>query len=196
MDKILPQEFYINEPELVAKKLLGKALVRRLYSKNLIGKIVETEAYYSEGDPAFRKDFLPRILNLKQGTAFIYMVHANWLLNVIAYDKIFGGVLIRAIEPIEGVDTMRKFRGMNNIFNLTNGPGKLTKAMNITKDLNGVKVYDTKSKLIICSFKKEEETEIISSYRVGVKKDLNKKLRFFIKGNNFVSKLDSNNIMA
>ncbi|MEM0053170.1 MAG: DNA-3-methyladenine glycosylase [Nitrososphaeria archaeon] len=187
MDKILPQEFYIDDPEVVARKLLGKALVRKLDSKKLVGKIVETEAYYSENDPAFRKDFLPKILNFKQGTTFIYMVHANWLLNVIAYNKIFGGVLIRAVEPIEGVDIMKKFRRVDDILKLTNGPGKLTKAMNITKDLNGVKVYDTGSKLMISSLE-EGELEIVSSYRVGVKEDLDRKLRFFIKSNNFVSK--------
>lgn len=184
--KILPQQFYIKDPEIVARKLLGKILIRRLDSKLLAGKIVETEAYYSQGDPAFRNDFFPKILSFEPGTTFIYMVHANWLLNIIAYDKIFGGVLIRAIEPIEGVDIMRKLRGIDSVFNLTNGPGKLTKAMNITKDLNGLKAYDRVSQLIICSWKKEK-IEIVSSYRIGVKEDLDRKLRFFIKGNNFVS---------
>ncbi len=187
MYKVLSQKFYVDNPEDVAKKLLGKALVRRFDSRKVVGKIVETEAYYSEGDPAFRKEFLPKISNFKQGTTFIYMVHANWLLNIIAYNKIFGGVLIRALEPIEGIDMMRKFRGIDDLSNLTNGPGKLTVALNITNDLNGVKVYDRSSKLIICSLK-EEKIEIVSAYRVGVKEDLDRKLRFYIKGNSFVSK--------
>jgi DNA-3-methyladenine glycosylase len=185
--RILPQQFYIRDPEIVAQKLLGKILVRRIDSKLLAGKIVETEAYYSEGDPAFRRDFLPKILGFEPGTAFIYMVHANWLLNVIAYDKIFGGVLIRAIEPIEGIDLMKNFRKVDNIFDLTNGPGKLTKAMCISKDLNGLKVFDERSLLKVCSIN-GEKIEVVSSYRIGVKRDLDRKLRFYIKGNNFVSK--------
>ena len=184
--KILPKKFYERDSEIVAKNLIGKALVRKIGLKNLIGKIVETEAYYAENDPAFRKDFLPKILNYKPGTAFIYMVHGNWLLNIIAYKEIFGGVLIRAIEPIEGIKEMKKFRGTNDIFNLTNGPGKLTKALKINKELNGINVSKRESEIIICSLK-NEKIEIESSYRIGVKKDLEKKLRFFIKGNKFVS---------
>ncbi|MBC7090977.1 MAG: DNA-3-methyladenine glycosylase [Nitrososphaeria archaeon] len=184
---MLPKQFYIRDPAIVAQKLLGKILIRKLDSKLLTGKIVETEAYYSEGDPAFRKDFLPKILSLEPGTAFIYMVHASWLLNIISYDRIFGGVLIRAIEPIEGIDVMKKFRGIDSISNLTNGPGKLTKAMCITKDLNGLKVFDERSLLNVC-YGNKKKIEIVSSYRIGVKRDLDRKLRFFISGNNFVSK--------
>jgi DNA-3-methyladenine glycosylase len=185
--KILPQQFYIRDPEIVAQKLLGKILVRRIDSKLLAGKIVETEAYYSEGDPAFRRDFLLKILGFEPGTAFIYMVHANWLLNVIAYDKIFGGVLIRAVEPIEGIDLMKNFRKVDNLYDLTSGPGKLTKAMCISKDLNGLKVFDERSLLKVCSIN-GEKIEVVSSYRIGVKRDLDRKLRFYIKGSNFVSK--------
>lgn len=185
--KILPKNFYKKDPTIVAKKLLGKFLVRFLNSKTLIGKIVETEAYYSKDDPAFRKDFLSKIIKYTLGTAFIYMVHANWLLNIIAYKEIFGGVLIRSIEPIKGIEEMMKNRGIKDISKLTNGPGKLTKALKITKDLNGIDVSKKGSKLIICSYKKEN-FEIKSSHRIGVKKDLEKKLRFFIKGNAFISK--------
>lgn len=184
--KILAKQFYVDDPENVAKKLLGKILVRRLDSKTLAGKIVETEAYYSEGDPAFRRDFLPKILGFEPGTAFIYMVHSYWLLNIIAYDRIFGGVLIRAIEPIEGVEEMLRFRGADDILNLTNGPGKLTRALNITGELNGLKVYDKGSRILVAS-RGRERVEIASSHRVGVKGDVERNLRFFIKGNRFVS---------
>lgn len=185
--KILPKEFYRRDPAIVARCLLGKVLMRRVGSKILSGKIVEVEAYYSKGDPAFRSDFLPKILSYEPGTAFIYMVHANWLLNVIAYDEVFGGVLIRALEPLGGVERMKKNRGVEDIRELANGPGKLTKALEITGALNGVDVSDRESDLTICSLWRGG-VKVESSHRIGVREDLRRRLRFFIKGSEFVSK--------
>jgi DNA-3-methyladenine glycosylase len=128
------------------------------------------------------------LMYAEPGRTFIYMVHGNWLLNIVAHSKgEVGAVLIRAIEPVQGTDIMRKNRKMKNLYNLTNGPGKLTKALAITKELNGVYVTERKSNLTIIEGKKEE-FEIISSHRIGVRTDLPRKLRFLIKGNKFVSK--------
>lgn len=185
--RILPKEFYRRDPAMVARGLLGKVLVRRIGSENLSGKIVEVEAYYSKGDPAFRTGFLPRLLSYEPGAAFIYMVHANWLLNVIAYDKVFGGVLIRALEPLSGVERMKKNRGVEDTRELTNGPGRLTKALKITGVLNGVDVSNRRSSLMICC-SQGRRVRIGSSHRIGVRRDLKRRLRFFIKGSGFVSK--------
>ena len=190
--KVLPKDFYERDPALVAKELLGKILVRRLGFEVLSGKIVETEAYYGKNDPASRAYTGRKIFNelmfLDVGKAFIYMVHANWLLNIVAHLKNdVGAVLIRAIEPLEGIEIMRKNRKVEDIRNLTSGPGKLTKALAITKEQNGIDVTEISSELTIAEGKMES-FEIETSHRIGVKNDLPRELRFFVKGNKFVSK--------
>ena len=190
--KVLPKDFYERDPALVAKELLGKILVRRLGSEVLSGKIVETEAYYGKNDPASRAYTGRKIFNelmfLDVGKAFIYMVHANWLLNIVAHLKNdVGAVLIRAIEPLEGIEIMRKNRKVEDIRNLTSGPGKLTKALAITKEQNGIDVTERSSELTITEGEMES-FEIETSHRIGVKNDLPRELRFFVKGNKFVSK--------
>jgi DNA-3-methyladenine glycosylase len=189
---ILQREFYERDPATVAKELLGKTLVRKVDSEILSGKIVETEAYYGERDPASRaykgKMKFNELMYAKPGRTFIYMVHGNWLLNIVAHPRgEVGAVLIRAMEPIQGTQTMQKNRNVKDIRNLTSGPGKLTKALAITKELNGIDITKRESNLTITEGK-DEEIEISSSHRIGVRKDLPQKLRFFIKGNKFVSK--------
>jgi len=189
--KILSRLFYERDPAIVAKDLLGKILVRRLNDEILSGRIVETEAYYGENDPASkayrgRKTF-NELMFLDVGKTFIYMVHGHWLLNVIAHLKGgVGGVLMRAIEPLKGVETMRKNRNVKDLRDLTSGPGKLTKALAITMELNGVDVTKRNSRLLVIEGK-PKSFEICSSHRIGVKWDLPQELRFYIKGNKFVS---------
>jgi DNA-3-methyladenine glycosylase len=190
--KILGTCFYEREQETVAKELLGKILVRKLNSTTLSGKIVETEAYYGENDPASKaykgRKLFNALMFLDVGRAFIYMVHGNWLLNIVAHPKgDVGAILIRALEPIRGLEIMKKNRKVKNIRCLTNGPGKLTKALAITKELNGVCVTKRSSPLVVVQARKES-FEVCSSHRIGVKFDLPQELRFFIKDNKFVSK--------
>ncbi len=191
--KILERKFYERDPATVAKDLLGKILVRKIDSKVLSGKIVETEAYYGEQDPASRaykgRMKFNELMYAEPGRTFIYMVHGNWLLNMVAHLKgEVGAVLIRAIEPIQGIEVMVKNREVENFHSLTNGPGKLTKALAITKELNGVDVTNRKSELTVIEGE-EREFEIVSSHRIGVRMDLPQELRFFIKRNKFVSKV-------
>ncbi|MGQ9538941.1 MAG: DNA-3-methyladenine glycosylase [Candidatus Bathycorpusculaceae bacterium] len=190
--KTLPRSFYERDPAAVARELLGKMLVRRIHSEVLSGKIVETEAYYGRDDPASkaykgRKTF-NELMFLEVGKTFIYMVHGNWLLNIVAHQKEgVGAVLIRALEPLQGIETMQTHRAVAEIHALTSGPGKLTQSLAITKELNGVDVTDIKSGLFIVKGA-VADFEIDVSHRIGVKKDLPQKLRFYIKGNKFVSK--------
>jgi len=189
--KTLPRFFYERDPVRVAKDLLGKTLVRRLDHEILSGRIVETEAYI-ENDIASktqaRRKLFSQLAFVGSGRTFIYMVHGNWLLNIIAHPKgSIGGVLIRALEPIKGIETMLQNRNVKDIHDLTNGPGKLTEAFAITKDLNDTDVINRNSELVI-NEEKRENFEIGSSHRIGVKRDLPQELRFFIKGNKFVSK--------
>ncbi len=190
--KVLPKEFYERDSAEAARDILGKILVRRLDGVFLKGMIVETEAYYGQDDPASRaykgRKKFNELMFKDVGKTFIYMVHGNWLLNIVAHprDEV-GAVLIRALEPLEGLDIMMKNRCVRNIYSLTNGPGKLTKALAITKELNGVDVTDKMSIIqVIETIQHKFETH--DSYRIGVRKDLPMKLRFFIKGNKFVSR--------
>jgi len=190
--KILPRRFYERNPEVVAKDLLGKIIVRRLDDDILSGMIVETEAYYGPGDPASRaydgmKNF-NRLMWLDPGVAFIYNVHKYWMFNVVAHEPGgVGAVLIRAVEPIDGVEIMMKNRGVyNELIELTSGPGRFTVAFKIDKSLNGTNLTSAENPIYITDNK--VQFEIKSSKRIGVRADLDRDLRFYIKGNKFVSK--------
>jgi len=190
--KVLKRKFYQRNPKEVARDLLGKVLVRRLKGKLLRGIIVETEAYYGREDPASRAalgtpKYCVEMLYGDIGKALIYMVHANWLLNVVAHQpKKAGAVLIRAIRPISGINEMMKNRKVEDLLKLTNGPGRLTKALAIDKSLNGIDVTSSESDIFIC--KGISDFKIGRSHRIGVRKDLREKLRFFILDDSFVSR--------
>ncbi|MEM2956542.1 MAG: DNA-3-methyladenine glycosylase [Candidatus Pacearchaeota archaeon] len=189
--KILKKSFYMKDAAVVAQQLLGKFLVRKLNGKKLTGKIVETEAYYGKNDPASRAFTTPKMASQmwnEGGRTFVYMVHNNWLLNIVTGKKgTPSAVLIRAVEPIQGINIMKNHRKKDG-FLLTNGPGKLTKAMRIDKKHHDLKVYDKKSNLIIIQPLETKSFTITSSHRIGVKKDLKQKLRFYIKNNPYVSR--------
>ncbi len=190
--KMVSIGFYERDLALVARGLLGKILVRKQDSKILSGKIVETEAYYGKNDPASRayrgKKRFNELMFMDVAKTFIYMVHGNWLLNVVAHPKgEVGAVLIRAIEPFQGMETMLKNRNVEDIRDLTSGPGKLTKALRVTKELNGIDVTKRYSQLMVVEGERKS-FEICCSHRIGVKVDLPQKLRFFIKGNRFISR--------
>jgi len=192
--EILPRKFYERDPEKVARDLLGKILIRKIGDKTLSGIIVETEAYYGPGDPASRasdgmKNF-NKLMWHEPGVAFIYNVHKYWMFNIVAHEPgEVGAVLIRAIEPLEGVEIMKSKRGISGnerLIELTNGPGKFTVAFGIDKRLNGVCLTSKESPIYIVNTR--VQVKVSSSKRIGVRADLNRDLRFFIKENRFVSK--------
>lgn len=188
---VLLSGFYSRDTAKVARELLGKILVRKLGTKTLKAIIVETEAYYGKDDPASRayhgKKKFNKVMWENPGRIFIYNVHQYWMLNIIAHQKgKVGGVLIRALEPVDGIETMKKNRPVKQLTNLTSGPGKLTLALLIDKSLNGIDTTSVNSPIYVLENKKR--FEIISSHRIGVTRDLEEKLRFYIKGNPFVSR--------
>ncbi|MBO3799947.1 MAG: DNA-3-methyladenine glycosylase [Candidatus Brockarchaeota archaeon] len=190
MGRILPQDFYARDPALVAMNLLGKVLCRVLRGIILAGVIVETEAYYGETDPASRayrsRGDIAMMLYGDVGRALVYGVHGKWLFNVVAHEPHgSGGVLIRALEPIRGVEMMKKLRKIDDLLKLTNGPGRLTEAMDINKNLHKKPVYLNSSEITIREGRKEEN--IARSFRIGVTKDLDIPLRFYVKNSRFVS---------
>ncbi|MEM5778067.1 MAG: DNA-3-methyladenine glycosylase [Candidatus Aenigmatarchaeota archaeon] len=186
----LNRNFYSRSTKIVAQELLGKILVHKTKEGICKGKIVETEAYFGSCDPAshaYRKKTKRNYLMFETpGKAYVYFCYGNhWLFNVVAKkDKNPGAVLIRALEPLEGIELMKKRRKIKDIKNLTNGPGKLTKAFAISKEQNGLDlISDT---LYIEDSK--EKFEIVKAKRIGISKGKNKLLRFYIKNNDFVSK--------
>jgi len=188
---VLPRRFYQRDPAIAAKELLGNVLMRKLNENFLKGIIVEVEAYYGLNDPASRAYQGIKNYNVsmwkESGKTFIYNVHRYWMFNIVAHkSNQIGAVLIRALQPTEGINVMMKKRPVEKVVELTNGPGKLTIALKIDKSLNNISVTSSESEISIVDNKMK--FEIKRSHRIGVRKDLKKKLRFFIKGNKFVSR--------
>lgn len=191
--KVIPRRFYERDVVDVARDLLGKLLVREVEGKRLVGRIVEVEAYRGRDDPASHayrgRTKRNEIMFGKPGLAYVYLAYGvNWCLNITAEPEGEpAAVLIRAVEPLEGVKEMMANRGVHNIKNLTNGPGRLTKAFKIDGSLNGWDV--TKGELLYMAYPgKEENFEIGVSARIGIRVGLDKPWRFFIKDNPFVSR--------
>ncbi len=189
---VIKQHFYLRNPKIIALELLGKLLVRIYEGKRLSGFIVETEAYFGKEDPASRAKKggdLAKTMEGEVGVALIYGVHKQWLFNVVAHERgDIGAVLIRAIEPFEGVGTMMKLRKVCGIKNLTNGPGKLTKALGIDKRFHKYPLYLENGILRIEDGIKIPKEHVGLSHRIGVSRDLPEKLRFYVKKSPFVSK--------
>jgi DNA-3-methyladenine glycosylase len=179
---------FFNQPTIeLAKALLGKYLVHG----NLRGKIVETEAYLYRDDPACHASYgiTPRNKAMfgLAGHSYVYIIYGMYhCLNIVS-GKIGEGeaVLIRALEPLDGIKIMMKRRKTNNIVNLCNGPGKLTQAFGITQKHNDMSLLS--DGLYIQNSR--EKPIIASSQRIGLTKGKNLELRFFIDGNSFVSKM-------
>jgi len=190
--KILKRPFFSRDVVFVAKDLLGKYLVRKIQNHELIGKIVEVEAYKGKDDPASHaykgKTQRNRVLFVGPGLAYIYLIYGKYFcFNVTTNDK--GVVLIRALEPIKGIENMKKRRFVKHLEKLTNGPGKLTQAMNITKEFYGIDLTKGKDLFIIDPQNMREKINIVSSLRIGIRVAVEKPWRFYIKDNNYVSRI-------
>jgi len=200
----LARSFYDRDPRLVGPDLLGKILVRRRGRKLLTGRIVEVEAYLGADDPAAHA-FIGRtprnaVLFGPPGHAYVYFIYGNhYCLNVSCLpDGVPGGILFRALEPVEGVSEMFKLRGIaedSDLRRLTSGPGRMAAAFGITRERdNGKDLTDAKSDLYIA----EDGTpppKVLITRRIGITKAADMPLRYVVAGNRFVSgRLDSNEI--
>ena len=186
----LGQKFF-NQPTIeLAKALLGKYLV----FGNLSGKIVETEAYLYRDDPGCHasRGQTPRNTPMfgPSGRTYVSFIYGMYhCLNIVSGKKSEGeAVLIRAIEPADGVEIMRKRRKTNKIENLCSGPGKLTQAFGITKEHNDLSLVTGKLQIHSGRKKADSNFEIAVSTRVGLTLGKDLELRFYIAGNKFVSR--------
>jgi DNA-3-methyladenine glycosylase len=187
----ISRRFYARHPTVVARQLLGKILVRRIGRKAITGRIVETEAYSSD-DPASHayrgRTENNRALFGEVGRAYIYLTHGlHYCLNVVAKSgKPAGGVLIRAIEPLQGIGLMMEFRPGSSARNLARGPGNLTRTLNINKDLYGKDL--TKRGELYIADEGSENLKVAKTKRIGVTSAREKRWRYIIRDNPFVSK--------
>ena len=169
----MDKSFFDRDPAIVAKGLLGFTLLRKLHGETYKGKIVETEAYYAEDDPASRAQQGRKNYNTPMfdgaGCLFIYNVHQYWMLNFSTRPA--SAVLIRSIEPLN-------FEGNPS------GPGRLTRLLEIDKSLNGLPVKESSG---IWLKPAQPPEKVARSFRIGVTKDLPTPLRFFDTSSNWVS---------
>lgn len=194
----LPRTFYLRPTLTVARDLPGRYLIRRLGSTTLIGRIVEVEAYLGSRDPASHtyRGRTPRneVMFAGGGRLYVYFTYGmHFCCNVVTEGKGRGcAVLLRAVEPLEGIDIMRDLRnaGRSRVRadgELCNGPGKLCQAFGIARSENGT---DLCGDTIWLARKRGESTPltIMRSTRIGITQGREHPWRFFLKDNPFVSR--------
>lgn len=201
---ILDQYWYKKDTVTLAKEILGKYLVHERDEGITVGKIVETEAYIF-GDPAnhafSRKTNRNKAMFGPSGHAYIYHIYGMYyLFNVTSGEEGVGeAVLLRALEPVIGIELMKERREnklkaiKSSDLHLCSGPGKLVLAMGVTKSLYG---HDLTLKPLYLSTGEEfnlpeiyvRDENIIKTTRIGINEGKDLPLRFYIKGNKFISK--------
>ncbi|WKZ31139.1 MAG: DNA-3-methyladenine glycosylase [Candidatus Dojkabacteria bacterium] len=191
--KTLSRTFFRRPPEQVAPDLLGKLLVRELGGQLLIGRIVETEAYLAEDDDAAHasrgKTAANSSLFLDGGHAYVHRIHTYYCLDAVCQTQNAGGsVLIRALEPIQGIEAMKKLRNKQGLMDLTTGPGKLCMAFGIDKSLDGIDLTRNDSPLRICDANSSGKFAVEISRRIGISKSTEFELRYALSESKFVSR--------
>ncbi len=192
----IPRSFYDRDPRLVGHDLLGKILVRHQGKKLLAGRIVEVEAYLGADDPAAHASIGRTLRNAvlfgPPGRAYIYFIYGNhYCLNVSCLpDGVPGGILFRALEPLEGTKNMFKLRGIAedaDLRRLTSGPGRLAAAFGITRERdNGKDLTSLRSDLYIADDGAAPPRVLITK-RIGITKAAEMPLRYIVAGSRFVS---------
>ncbi len=201
--KPLSRSFYLRSTLQVAQELLGKYFIRRIGKNLLIGKIVEVEAYRSN-DPAFHsfrgKTNRNSMMFCEGGHLYVYFTYGmHFCANIVTGKEGIGeAVLIRAVEPLVGIELMRNNRYGSNkslnlkslnrksIINLSNGPAKFCQAYGIAHQENGMDLLD--SEISITDGESIPSKLIKRSTRIGIQQGVEKRWRFFIKGNPWVSR--------
>ena len=179
----------------LARFLIGKLLVRELPEGAAIGRIVETEAYVI-GDAAGHAypGMTPRVrsLFLERGHAYVYLAYGvSWMLNISSETKGVGaGVLIRALEPLEGIAIMGHNRGTERLRDLARGPGRLAQALRIDRSLDGLDLCRTGPLWLAHDGQEPGEIgkgKIGESVRIGISREAERMLRFYLRGSPYVS---------
>lgn len=194
----ITKNFFLTDGITLAKNLLGKIIVRKIDNKILKARIVETEAYMGAIDKAAHSYQNLRTkrtepMFLEGGHIYIYLIYGMYYcFNISANEKdIPEAVLIRAVEPLENIEYMKTLRNVKKDKEISNGPGKLTKALILDKTLNNIDL--TLSEEIWIENDDYPIKKIIESKRIGIDyagEDANKLWRFYLPESQFISKYD------
>lgn len=194
----LPRKFYTRDVLTVAKELIGKVLVKKEKNEILAGRIIEVEAYDGKVDRAAHtfigKTRRNEVMFREGGYLYVYFSYGvHYCCNVVTGKENHGtAILIRAIEPIQGISTMikrrfgRELKNGKEIYNLTSGPGKVCKAFGINKEHYGIDL--TQDKIFLLDAPKLKSNKIGVSKRIGISKSVDLPWRFFEKGNPYLSR--------
>ncbi|WP_028308569.1 DNA-3-methyladenine glycosylase [Desulfitibacter alkalitolerans] len=190
-EKEITRNFFTNDTKTVAKDLLGCLLIYNS-SKGLVGGyIVETEAYLGHNDPACHscrgRTKRNEVMFLGPGLVYVYLIYGlYYCLNFTTdlKDKP-EAVLIRALEPVTGIEIMQHNRNRMELKELCSGPGKLAQALGIDMELNGTRIGD---KITIYMRTNELKNHIVATTRIGISQAADLPLRFYIRNNQFISK--------
>jgi DNA-3-methyladenine glycosylase len=189
LTSVLPRSFYLDSPEVVASNLLGKLITRHLDGERLTGRIIEVEAYLGLSDPAAHtfigKTTRNAVLFGSPGFSYVYFIYGmHYCLNFSCQPEGEpGGVLIRALESLEGLETMARLRGFSSLAKpklLTSGPGRLCQALAITRAThNGLDVTlaDVPLQVLDDGYR---PASILATPRIGIRKATDKPLRFVV----------------
>ncbi|TAL69440.1 MAG: DNA-3-methyladenine glycosylase [Bacteroidetes bacterium] len=185
-NQVLKKEFYLKDTKKVARELIGKVLVKKLDTGDILaGMITETEAYLSENDYASHSATGKSQRNAPMfeegGIIYIYKIYGiHHCLNIVTETAGKGcAVLIREIKPLLGIEKIKEFRGINDIKNLCNGPGKIAQAFSFDRTDNFKSIIS--KNLFIQNQNNNETIKVSKSKRIGITKSTELELRFFLK---------------
>jgi len=193
----LSRDFFARDTLTVARELLGQRLVRVLDGRRLAGRIVEVEAYVGEEDQACHASCGPTRRNAPMygppGHAYVYLIYGmHHCLNVVTEREGYpAAVLIRALEPLEGVDRMRALRGGRPDLPLTSGPARLCQALDIDRRFDGVDLCAPDALLFLEKDASIPDESVATGPRVGVRGDeaaLTVPWRFFVRDSRHLSR--------
>jgi DNA-3-methyladenine glycosylase len=204
MDEILPQSFFARGARMVAQDLLGKRLVRQLNGRFLSGIVVETEAYCDADEPDLachgdrankgRPTGRTAVMFGPPGYAYVYFTYGvHWMFNVVTgQEGEANAVLIRALEPVDGMDMMVVNRNGRSLTELTNGPAKLAQALAIDKSLNGANLCARDGVIWFEDAPATDSDQVCTGPRIGLGKTpepwFSIPWRYWLADNSFVSK--------
>lgn len=188
----LPQPFYDRPVEQVARDLLGKRLVRTAADGTTAGRIVEVEAYLSQGDAACHAYRGRTRRNASMfgpaGCAYVYAIHARWCVNLVTEPEgTPSAVLIRAVEPLAGVELMQARRGTDKRLDLCRGPARLCAAFAIDRALDGHDVTRAGDLWVQDAPNGVADFDVLATTRTGVTNAADLALRFVVAGSPYVS---------
>ena len=183
--RIIRANFFRRDPIICARELVGAQLI---WGK-CAGKIVETEAYLEDDDEACHTFSRPSarafIERNKPGAAYIYFSYgAHWMLNVLVKGETNGFVLFRAVEPLRGIELMKKRRKIDDERQLCSGPGKLTQAFEITNRHHEMNLCVDP----LHCFAHGDDVDVVADERIGISRSAHHRWRFTERGSKFVSR--------